>query len=200
MQAVSDALAEAIIEYGMEHFRYTHAEILEPTFFNTSVETDADDSTSTFQVNGTFVIILVVCIGIFIICMIIAFDRKIYIREEMPDELTYIGEMKNDTQIDVTAATINSILDESGYKSLCITTPEKAYDMATIEKLKGLIKCENTEVATGVETEAATLPTLTSADGVVVVVKCGRDNMRTVGKMADRLKLTKINVIGYVLI
>ncbi|MGN0318099.1 MAG: hypothetical protein ACI4E1_09240 [Lachnospira sp.] len=198
LRVMCDALAEGVVSLGQESYQYTVAKVIDAAHVESNV---TENQNSDFNAKKKLAVAaLFVCIGIFIICMFIAFDRKVYVKQEVTDNLTYLGLLKSKgKENEITAATINALIKESGYKSVIVTTPGKAYDTAALEELAKKLTCEKAEILPGIENNPETLTGLNNADAVIMLVKAGRDNVNMIDTAASRIQLIKANVMGYVL-
>lgn len=198
IRIICDALAESIASYGQSQYSNTNAMIIDKTHIEPLT---SDDDESGFSAKKKLIIAaLFVCVGIFVICMSIAFDTKVYVKEEVPGKLRYLGTMgKKGMESAVTTAAVNSYIKSEGYKSVYITTPGKVSDVSKLDAFSKEISCDSIEIVAGVEENADAIVKLNEADAVIVYIMSGKEKSKTIDKMASRLVLTKANVIGYVL-
>ena len=146
-------------------------------------------------------------IGLFIIFVIAICDRKVRTREELERFFDgngeFLGEFRKGDKLseDVTAASIGAMCEKEGVDSVLFTTVGKQKNedaMIRIADAASSGKVKFTCVD-GIEVCAETSRSIADAQGIIIMVNGGFDEIHTIKTALSRVNTVDGNLLGYIL-
>ena len=145
--------------------------------------------------------------GLFIIFVIAICDKKVRTREEIErffdGEDSFLGEIRGKAAVteDITAMSLNAMCEKQGINNLLLTTVGKQKNSDLLMELSAKITNGDVKAtfADGIEVAADTTRAIAKADGVVIIVNSGLDDVHTVKSALSRINTVDGKLLGYVL-
>lgn len=146
-------------------------------------------------------------IGLFIIFVIAICDRKVRTREELErffdGEGKFLGEFKKNVKVseDVTAVSIGAMCAKEGVHEVVLTTVGKQKNADVLERLAEAASSDDVKFTCvdGIEVCPETSRSISDAQGTIVMVNGGYDEIHTIKTALARIKTVNGNLLGYIL-
>lgn len=146
-------------------------------------------------------------IGLFIIFVIAVCDKKVRTREELErffeGEGQFLGEIRRKDAVseEVTAVSIAQMCAGRKISRLLLTTVGEQKDARVLESLAEKITNDQVkaERADGIEVAPQTSRAVAEADGTVILINGGADDVHTIKNALSRINTVQGNLAGYIL-
>lgn len=146
-------------------------------------------------------------IGLFIIFVIAICDRKVRTREELErffdGEGKFLGEFKKNVKVseDVTAVSIGAMCAKEGVHEVVLTTVGKQKNADVLERLAEAASSDDVKFTCvdGIEVCPETSRSISDAQGTIVMVNGGYDEIHTIKTALARINTVNGNLLGYIL-
>lgn len=146
-------------------------------------------------------------IGLFIIFVIAICDRKVRTREELErffdGEGEFLGEFKKNVKIseDVTAVSISAMCAKKDIHNVVLTTVGKQKNADVLERLADAASSDDVKFTCvdGIEVCPETSRDISNAQGTIVMVNGGYDEIHTIKTALARINTVNGNLLGYIL-
>ncbi len=146
-------------------------------------------------------------IGLFIIFVIAICDRKVRTREELErffdGEGRFLGEFKKNVKVseDVTAVSIGAMCAKEGVHEVVLTTVGRQKNADVLERLAEAASSDDVKFTCvdGIEVCPETSRSISDAQGTIVMVNGGYDEIHTIKTALARINTVNGNLLGYIL-
>lgn len=146
-------------------------------------------------------------IGLFIIFVIAICDRKVRTREELERFFdgngVFLGEFKKGVKLseDVTAASIGAMCEKEGVDNVLLTTVGKQKNEDAMIRIADTASSEKVKFTCvdGIEVCAQTSRNIADAQGIIIMVNGGFDEIHTIKTALARVNTVEGNLLGYIL-
>ena len=146
-------------------------------------------------------------IGLFIIFVIAICDRKVRTREELErffdGEGKFLGEFKKNAQLseDVTAVSIGAMCGKAGVSNVLLTTVGKQKNADVMQHIAQKAATDKVKFSCvdGIEVCAETSRDIADAQGIIIMVNGGFDEIHTIKTALARVNTVNGNLLGYIL-
>ena len=146
-------------------------------------------------------------IGLFIIFVIAICDRKVRTREELErffdGEGKFLGEFKKTAQLseDVTAVSIGAMCEKAGVSNVLLTTVGKQKNADVMQHIAQKAATDKVKFSCvdGIEVCAETSRDIADAQGIIIMVNGGFDEIHTIKTALARVNTVNGNLLGYIL-
>lgn len=160
-----------------------------------------------FQVSTIIKGLIGFVVGLFVIFIIAVCDKKVRTREELDrffeGEGIFLGEIRKNAAVsgEVTAASINAMCEKEGIGKVILTTAGKQKNDAVLAELSQKASGGGVEVvcADGIEVSPDTTRAIAQADGTIVFVNGGFDDVHTIKNALSRINTAEGRLLGYIL-
>ncbi len=146
-------------------------------------------------------------IGLFIIFVIAVCDKKVRTREELErffdGEGSFLGEFKKNTAVseNVTAVSIGAMCEKEGLSNVILTTVGKQKNADVLAELAEKASSDKVKVtcADGIEVCPETSRDIAQAEGTIIMVNGGYDEVHTIKTALSRINTVNGRLLGYIL-
>lgn len=146
-------------------------------------------------------------LGLFIIFIIAICDKKVRTRDEIERFLDngeiFLGEINKKQAVteDITAESIVAMCRKLGYSNVILTTAGATKNTDVLNRLseKSSVEGAKVVVAEGIEVNATTTRAISQADGTIILINSGYDNVHLIKNALSRITTIDAKLIGYVL-
>ena len=146
-------------------------------------------------------------IGLFIIFVIAICDRKVRTREELERFFDgngmFLGEFRKNVKLseDVTAASIGAMCEKEGVENVLLTTVGKQKNEDAMQRIADAASSEKVKFTCvdGIEVCAETSREIADAQGIIIMVNGGFDEIHTIKTALARVNTVNGNLLGYIL-
>ncbi len=146
-------------------------------------------------------------IGLFIVFVIAICDRKVRTREELErffdGEGVFLGEFKKNVKVaeNITAVSIGEMCAKEGIHDVVLTTVGKQKNADVLARLADAASSDDVRFtcADGVEVCAETSRDISKAQGTIVMINGGYDEIHTIKTALARINTVNGNLLGYIL-
>lgn len=146
-------------------------------------------------------------IGLFIIFVIAICDRKVRTREELERFFDgageFLGEFKKNVQLseNITAASIGAMCEKSGVDKVLLTTVGRQKNADVMQRIAETASTDKVKFACvdGIEACAETSRAIAAAQGIIIMVNGGYDEVHTIKTALARVNTVNGNILGYIL-
>lgn len=146
-------------------------------------------------------------VGLFIIFVIAICDRKVRTREELErffdGDGVFLGEFKKNTKLseDVTAVSISAMCEKEGVKNVLLTTVGKQKNSDVMQRIAKTATTDKVKFSCvdGIEVCAETSRDIADAQGIIIMVNGGFDEVHTIKTALARVNTVNGNLLGYIL-
>ena len=146
-------------------------------------------------------------IGLFIIFVIAVCDKKVRTREELErffdGEGSFLGEFKKNTAVseNVTAVSIGAMCEKEGLSNVILTTVGKQKNADVLAELAEKASSDKVKVtcADGIEVCPETSINIAQAEGTIIMVNGGYDEVHTIKTALSRINTVNGRLLGYIL-
>lgn len=146
-------------------------------------------------------------IGLFIIFVIAICDRKVRTREELERFFggagEFLGEFKKNVQLseNITAASIGAMCEKSGVDEVLLTTVGRQKNADVMQRIAETASTDKVKFTCvdGIEVCAETSRDIAAAQGIIIMVNGGYDEVHTIKTALARVNTVNGNILGYIL-
>jgi len=146
-------------------------------------------------------------IGLFIIFVIAICDRKVRTREELErffeGEGEFLGEFKKNVKLseNITAASIGAMCEKSGVDEVLLTTVGRQKNADVMQRIAETASTDKVKFTCvdGIEVCAETSRDIAAAQGIIIMVNGGYDEVHTIKTALARVNTVNGNILGYIL-
>ena len=146
-------------------------------------------------------------IGLFIIFVIAVCDKKVRTREELErffdGEGSFLGEFKKNAAVseNVTAVSIGAMCEKEGLSNVILTTVGKQKNADVLAELAEKASSDKVKVtcADGIEVCPETSRNIAQAEGTIIMVNGGYDEVHTIKTALSRINTVNGRLLGYIL-
>lgn len=146
-------------------------------------------------------------IGLFIIFVIAVCDKKVRTREELErffdGEGSFLGEFKKNAAVseNVTAVSIGAMCEKEGIGNVILTTVGKQKNADVLAELADKASSDKVKVtcADGIEVCPETSRAIAQAEGTIIMVNGGYDEVHTIKTALARISTVNGRLLGYIL-
>ncbi|MGN0384178.1 MAG: hypothetical protein ACI4DS_07900 [Eubacterium sp.] len=160
---------------------------------------------SVIQLSNIIIIIACILLGFVIVLVISMFDQKVYVKEDISqvDKLDYLADICNLKDFSLYENSIAEYIKSLNKKNISFVISQEIRNNSKAMKLKegvsSLVTDVNVELKEGLITNAQTINEVKKSDAVILLIIAGHDNEKTIRMALDGLRLSNINIIGYVI-
>ena len=146
-------------------------------------------------------------IGLFIIFVIAICDRRVRTREELErffdGDGVFLGEFKKNDRLseEVTAASISAMCEKAGVSGVLLTTVGKQKNAEALCRLAETATTDKVRFSSvdGIEVCPETSRAVAAAEGTIIMVNGGFDEIHTIKTALARVNTVNGNLLGYIL-